>query len=78
MRPEVTKLSESALMAASRFSCQPQESSEAGTSLTGGGSSPAALGHQKMASGRKNFTTAPASAIPTQKLGHLWKTSCVI
>lgn len=65
-------------MDAYKFSSQPQESSEAGMSLTGGGSSPAALGHQKMASEWKNINTAPASAIPTQKLRHLQKTSCVV
>lgn len=60
-------------MDAYRFSSQPPESSEAEKSLTGGGSSPAALGHQKMPSGRKNINTAPASAIPTLELGYLRK-----
>lgn len=39
-----------------------------GKSLPGGGSSPAALGHQKTAPQWKNIN-APVSAIPTQKLG---------
>lgn len=60
-------------MDAYRFSSQPPESSEAEKSLTGGGSSPAALGHQKMPSGWKNINTAPASAIPTLESGYLRK-----
>lgn len=40
-----------------------------GKSLPGGGSSPAALGHQKTAPQWENINAAPMSAIPTQKLG---------
>lgn len=40
-----------------------------GESLPGGGSSPAALGHQKTVPQWKNIKAAPVSKSPTQKLG---------